>query len=56
MSADVNLSSDDMPVECLLEQFELDRVANKSSDPVSLEERLTSSSWRWLDMINQQET
>ena len=32
MSADVNLSSDDMRVECLLERFERERVANKSND------------------------
>ena len=31
MSADANLSSDDMRVECLLERFELERVANKSN-------------------------
>ena len=31
MSSDVNLSSDDMPVECLLERIEQERVANKSS-------------------------
>ena len=34
MSADVNLSSDDMRVDCLLERFERERVANKSNDPV----------------------
>ena len=33
-SADANLSSDDMRVECLLERFERERVANKSNDPV----------------------
>ena len=34
MSADVNLSSDDMRVECLLEEFEQVRVANTSNDLV----------------------
>ena len=34
MSSDVNLSSDDMRIECLLERFERERVANKSSNPV----------------------
>ena len=34
MSANANLSSDDMQVEFLLERFERERVANKSSDPV----------------------
>ena len=34
MSADVNLSSDDMRVECLLDRFERERVANKSNDPL----------------------
>ena len=34
MSADMNLSSDDMRVECLLERFEREPVANKSNDPV----------------------
>ena len=32
--ADANLSSDDMRVECLLERFRRERVANKSNDPV----------------------
>ena len=35
MSADVNLSSDDMRVECLLERFERERVADKLNHPVS---------------------
>ena len=34
MSADVNLSSDDMRVECRLDRFERVRVANKSNDPL----------------------
>ena len=34
MSADVNLSSDDMRVACVLGRFEQERLANKSSDPV----------------------
>ena len=34
MSSDVNLSSDDMRVECLLERIEREQVANKSSDTV----------------------
>ena len=34
MSADVNLSSDDMRVECLLERFERERVAFKSNTSV----------------------
>ena len=34
MSADVNLSSDDMRVVCLLERSERERVAIKSNDPV----------------------
>ena len=34
MSADVNLSSDDMRVACVLGRFDLERLANKSSDPV----------------------
>ena len=34
MSADANLSSDDTLVECLLERFDRERAANKSSDPV----------------------
>ena len=34
MSADANLSSDDMRVECLLDRFERERVANKSYDPL----------------------
>ena len=34
MSADVNVSSDSMRVECVLERFEQERVANKSVDPV----------------------
>ena len=34
MSADANLSSDDMQVECLLERFERERVANKSNELV----------------------
>ena len=34
MSADVNLSSDDMRVECLLDRFERERVASKSNDPL----------------------
>ena len=34
MSADANLSRGDMSVECVLERFEQERVANKSSDPV----------------------
>ena len=34
MSADVNLSRDDMRVECLLDRFERERVANKSNDPL----------------------
>ena len=34
MSADANLSSCDLRVECLLERFERERVANKSSDLV----------------------
>ena len=33
MSADANLSSDDMRVECLLERFERERVANTSNEP-----------------------
>ena len=53
MSADVNLSSDDMRLECLLERFERERVANKSNDPVLsrielLDGCVTSSSWRSL--------
>ena len=32
MCADVNLSSDDMRVECLLDRFEWERVANTSND------------------------
>ena len=32
MSSDVNLSDDDMRVECLLDRFERERVANKSND------------------------
>ena len=35
MSSDVNLSNDDMKVECVLDRFGQKRVANKSSDPVS---------------------
>ena len=35
MSSDVNLSSGDMRVACLLERFERERVADKSWDPVS---------------------
>ena len=35
MSAGLNLSSDDMRVECLLCRFEQERVANKSNDPLS---------------------
>ena len=34
MSADVNLSSGDVRVECVLERYKLERVANTSSDPV----------------------
>ena len=34
MSADVNLSNDDMRVERLLERFDRERVADKSNDPV----------------------
>ena len=34
MSADANLSSDDMRVECVLERFDQERGAHKSSDPV----------------------
>ena len=34
MNADANLSSDNMRVECLLERFERERVANKSNGPV----------------------
>ena len=34
MSSDVNLSSDDMRVECLLERIEREQVANKLSDTV----------------------
>ena len=34
ISADVNLSSVDMRVECVLERFEQECVANKSSEPV----------------------
>ena len=34
MSADVNLSSDDMRAECLLDRFERERVACKSNDPL----------------------
>ena len=34
MSADANLSSDDMRVECLLDRFERERVANKTNDPL----------------------
>ena len=34
MSADANLSSDDMRVECLLDLFERERVENKSNDPL----------------------
>ena len=34
MSADANLSSDDMRVECFLDRFERERVANKSNDPL----------------------
>ena len=30
----MNLSSDDVRFECLLERFERERVANKSSDPM----------------------
>ena len=33
-SAGVNLSSDDMRAECLLERYERERVANTSNDPV----------------------
>ena len=34
MSADANLSSDDMRVECLLDRFERERVPSKSNDPL----------------------
>ena len=34
MRADVNLSSDDMRVECLLELFERERVSNTSNNPM----------------------
>ena len=34
MSADANLLSEDMRVECLLDRFERERVANKSNDPL----------------------
>ena len=34
MSADTNLSSDHMRVECVLERCEQERVANTSTDPV----------------------
>ena len=34
MSADVNFSSVDMRVECLLDRFERERVANTSNDPL----------------------
>ena len=34
MSSDVNLSSDDMRVECLLQRIEREQVANKSRDTV----------------------
>ena len=34
LSADANLSSDDMRVECLLERLERERGANKSNDSV----------------------
>ena len=34
MSADANLSRADMRVECLLERFEREGVANKSNDHV----------------------
>ena len=58
MSTDVNLSSDDMAVECVLEPFERERVANKLSDPVRaglLEKRLASGFWRSLVSNNQHE-
>ena len=34
MSADAKPSSDAVSVECVLEQFERERVANRLSDPV----------------------
>ena len=33
MNADVDLSTDDMRVECLLDRFERERIAGKSNDP-----------------------
>ena len=33
MSVDVDLSNDDMRVECLLDRFERERIASKSNDP-----------------------
>ena len=34
MSADLDLSNDDMKVRCLLDRFERERIASKSHDPL----------------------
>ena len=50
MSSDVNLSSGYMRVECVLERFEQERVANKSSDPVLSRIAGETSDEQFLDM------
>ena len=51
MTADANLSSDDVRVECVLERFEQDHVANKLSDPVLSRVAGETSDVQFLEVV-----